>query len=85
MHHNYVRDENFNILTAQRNKGILTFTVETKEPLSVGDTINYIYGENKQCVVDKIVERRDAKAYPKGNGMWYKVECSGINTADIKK
>jgi hypothetical protein len=85
MHHNYVKDEKFNILTAKREKGFLTFTGETHDPIEVGDTINYPFGGDKMiCVVDKIIERRDSKSYPKGNGLFYTCECSGISFDDIK-
>jgi hypothetical protein len=79
MDHNYIRNDNFNILTARREKGHLIFTGETRESLEVGDVINYAFGGfNQYSIVDKIIERRDAKAYPKGNGMWYSCECSGM-------
>lgn len=78
MLHNFVKDDKFNILTARREKGFLIFTGETRNPLKVGDFINYPYGENFYCRVEKINERRDSKSYPKGNGLWYSCECSGI-------
>jgi hypothetical protein len=85
MNHNYVHDNNFNILTARREKGHLFFTGETKEPLEVGDVINYPFGGfNEFSRVDKIIERRDAKAYKKGNGYWYSCECSGIVVEPVK-
>ena len=85
MKHNYARDDNFNILTAKRNKGHLVFTGETKDPIEVGDTINYPFGGFKEiCIVDKIIERRDSRDYPKGNGMFYVCECSGIVVEESK-
>jgi hypothetical protein len=76
MNHNYVRDDRFNILTAERKKGHLFFSSESKDLLEVGDIVNYPFGGfGEACVVDKIIEHRDAKAYPEGNMMWYKYEC----------
>jgi hypothetical protein len=83
MTHNFMRNDNFNILTARREKGHLIFTGETREPLKIGDYINYPYGEEMYCLVDKIKERRDATAYPEGNSLFYCVECSGIRKADM--
>ena len=82
MTHNFVRNDNFNILTARREKGHLIFTGETREPLEVGDFINYTFADGFACRVDKVSEGRDAKAYPKGNGMWYQVECTGVPVAE---
>lgn len=79
MNHNYVHDDHFNILTAKREKGMLVFTGETRNPLEVGDTINYPFNEKQICAVDKIIERRDSKSYPKGNGLYYKCECMAID------
>ena len=77
-HHNYIRDDNFNILTARRDPKTfnLFFTGEAKNGIEINDTINYPYGGfNMICKVDKFLERRDAKAYPKGNGYYYECEC----------
>ena|ERR1035437_1634830 len=77
-HHNYIRDEEFNILTARRDPKTqkLTFTGEAKKGIEINDTINYAYGGfNIYCMVDKFIQRRDAKAYPKGNGFYYECEC----------
>jgi len=77
MEHNFMRDENFNILTAKREKGHLFFTGETKLGIQEGDLINYPFGGfNEICKVDRVIERRDSKSYPKGNGLWYSCECS---------
>lgn len=77
--HNYVRDENFNILTSRREKGKLFFTGEAKQGIDVGDTINYIFNNQGDiCEVEKVLERRDARAYPKGNGYYYEVQCKNI-------
>ncbi len=79
MEHKFVKNDNFNILTAKRSKGHLFFTGETRDPIEVGDTIDYPFGGfNEICIVDKIIERRDSKSYPKGNGLWYSCECSAF-------
>ena len=78
MIHNYVRNEDFNILTIRYNKkGIFEVAGETKEPLGVGDMINYIVGDKGDIIeVNKVTERRDSVDFPKGNGMFYRVSCS---------
>jgi hypothetical protein len=85
MNHNFARDEKFNILTAKREKGNLIFTGETREPLEVGDTINYPFNDKQICFVDKIIKRRDSKDYPGGNGLWYKCECTAIDPPPIEQ
>lgn len=85
--HNYVKDEYFNILTARREKGKLIFTGEAKKGIAEGDIINYFFNDQGDfSVVDKLTERRDAKAYPEGNNYYYEAVCSGIKlTDDIKQ
>jgi len=77
-HHNYIKDEDFNILTAHRDSKAnkLIFTGEAKKGIEIGDTINYAFGGfNIYCMIDKFKQRRDAKTYPKGNGFYYECEC----------
>ena len=80
MEHNYVRNSQFNMLTTRYVKnGIYHITGETKEPLEIGDTINYILNEKFDILqVDKILERSDSKDFPQGNGMFYSVNCKGV-------
>ena len=80
MDHNYVRDDNFNILTVKYDKkGIFTLTGETHNPLTVGDTVNYIVNDKFDILgVTKVIERRDSRDYPKGNGLFYKINCNVI-------
>lgn len=76
MDHNYVRNDNFNLLTIRYNKGIYHVTGETHEPLEVGDTINYIANEKYDVLgVSEILERRDSRDFPEGNGLFYSVNC----------
>jgi hypothetical protein len=77
-HHEYWHNDNFNILTARRDKKQnLIFTGEALQGIEVGDTINYPYGRiNVICQVAELTERRDAKAYPKGNGYYYEALCT---------
>lgn len=82
MDHNYVKDANFNILTIRRVKNEYDVTGETREPLEVDDTINYISGERTILGIKKIVERRDSRDFPKGNGMWYHVKCVPVPIPD---
>lgn len=77
-HHNFNRDAYFNILTTRRDPKTfnLFFTGEAKNGIEIGDTINYPFGGfNIICKVDNFLQRRDAKAYPKGNGYYYECEC----------
>ena len=86
MEHNFMRDENFNILTTKREKGHLFFTGEAKQGIQEGDLINYPFGGfNEICQVDRITEKRDSKSYPKGNGYWYSCECSAFVKEDAPK
>jgi hypothetical protein len=87
MDHNYVRNDNFNFLTLNYDKkGLFHVTGETKEPLDVGDTINYIVNEKFDILgVTKIKERRDSRDYPKGNGMFYSVECKLVPKPEVVK
>ena len=77
MDHNYVRNDDFNILTIRFNKGVFDVTGETRESIAIGDTINYFVGDKGDVIgVNKVLERRDSKDFPKGNGMFYRVQCS---------
>ena len=78
--HNYVKDDNFNILTIKAEKsGVFFVTGETNEGLEVGDTINYIVNEKFDCLgVDKILERRDSRSFPKGNNLHYECNCKVV-------
>lgn len=78
MNHNYVKDENFNILTINRVKDVYNLTGESKEPIKVNDTINYFASEKCILGITEIVERRDSKDYPKGNGMFYRIKCVAV-------
>jgi hypothetical protein len=77
MEHNYVRDDNFCILTIKHDKkGMFNVSGNSKLGINVGDTINYLVNENGDTLrVDKVVERRDDKSFPKGNNLWYRVLC----------
>jgi hypothetical protein len=77
MTHNFTQDPNFNILTLNVENGIFTLTGETRETLDIEDYVNYICNKEGWILkVNSIVERRDSKDYPKGNGMFYKIECT---------
>jgi hypothetical protein len=78
MEHNYVQNKDFNMLTTRYVKnGVFHVTGETKEPLAIGDTINYILNDQFDILkVDKILERRDSRDFPNGNGMFYSADCS---------
>jgi hypothetical protein len=80
MEHNYVRNDNFNILTMKYDKkGFFTLTGETKDPLEVGDTVNYLVNEQFDVLgVTKVLERRDSRDFPKGNGLFYKINCGVV-------
>jgi hypothetical protein len=80
MEHNYVHNDEFNMLTTRYTKnGVYHVTGETKEPLEVGDTINYILNDKFDILgVTKIVERRDNRDYPEGNGMFYSAYCKQV-------
>jgi hypothetical protein len=80
MEHNYVRNDNFNMLTTKYvKKGIFHVTGETKEPLEVGDTINYLVNEKFDLLgIEEILERRDSRDFPKGNGLFYSVNCKVV-------
>jgi hypothetical protein len=81
MDHNYVRSEDFNILTRKYDpkKGTFNLSGEVKVPFAVGDTINYIVNEEFDILsVTKITERRDSRDYPKGNGYFYRAVCGVI-------
>ena len=77
MNHNYVQNENFNILTMKVQDGIFILTGESKDAIEVNDTINHIVDKEGRILrIDKITERRDSKDYPSGNELFYKVECT---------
>ena len=80
MEHNYVRSNGFNILTINRSKkGVYSLTGETSEPLEIGDTVNYITNERYDILgVNLILERRDSRDFPKGNGLFYAIECTQV-------
>ncbi len=78
-HHNFIKDDYFNILTARRDPKTfnLFFTGEAKNGIEIGDTINYPFGGfNMICKVDNFLQRRDSKSFPKGNGYFYECECT---------
>jgi hypothetical protein len=80
MEHNYVRNENFNILTIKCVKGDNYFvTGETKDGISIGDTIDYIINERFDLLeVTDIKERRDSRSFPKGNNLHYECDCKVV-------
>jgi hypothetical protein len=63
MDHNYVRNDDFNILTVNHIKGgIVQLTGETREPLEADDYINFLIGDKGDILqVTNILERRDSK------------------------
>jgi hypothetical protein len=79
MDHNYVRDDDFCILTIKREKGNYLVTGNSKKGINVGDTINYIVSNKFDILgVNKVIEQRDDKSFPKGNNLWFKVICGVI-------
>ena len=87
MIHEYVRNDNFNFLTLNFDKkGVYHLTGETKEPLELGDVINfYVNPKFDVLEVTKIKERRDSRDFPKGNGLFYSVECKVVPKPDVSK
>jgi len=76
MEHNYVRDDNFNILTISydKKKGQFFLTGETRNGIEIGDSINYIINEQFDTLeVAEITQRRDSGSFPLGNNLHY--EC----------
>jgi hypothetical protein len=74
MTHNYTQNPDFNILTVKTDNGVFIFTGETRNPIAKGDYINYNVGDKGFIIiVTDVIERRDSKDYPEGNGMFYKV------------
>jgi hypothetical protein len=84
MEHNYVRNDNFNILTIKVDKDeTFILTGETNEGITIGDTINYIVNKKFGVLrVDDIVERRDNKDFPNGNNKFYKCICTIISKSN---
>jgi hypothetical protein len=75
MDHNYVRNDDFNILTITHLKGgVIQLTGESKEPIEADDYVNYLIGDKGNILqVTNIIERRDSRDYPKGNKLFYKI------------
>ena len=84
MDHNYVRNDDFCILTINRDKkGIFHVTGNVKGDISTGDTINYIVNEKYDILsVNKVLERRDDRSFPKGNNLFFSVDCIQIPRPD---
>lgn len=80
MDHNYVKNDEFNILTINLAKGgVFHVTGETREPLEVDDYINYLVGDKGNILqVTNLIQRRDSKDYPKGNGLFYKIHARAV-------
>ena len=73
MEHNIYNSETFNFLTMNQVKEGLQLTGETKEPIAIGDVVKGIPCDiTLEYKISKIIERRDSKDYPKGNGYFYK-------------
>jgi hypothetical protein len=77
MTHNYVQNNDFNILTVKLGKGgVFHVTGETKEPLMADDYINYPVGRDSDILmVTNIIKRRDSRDFPKGNKLFYEIHC----------
>ncbi len=77
MDHNYVRSDDFCILTINRDKkSVYRVTGNVSKDIAVGDTINYIVNEKQDILaVSKVIERRDDKSFPKGNNLFFSVDC----------
>jgi hypothetical protein len=85
MDHNYVRDENFCILTIRREKDNYHLTGNSKNGIKVGDTINYIVNDKLDILgVTKVLEIRDDKSFPKGNNLWFNAVCGIITNPNPK-
>ena len=76
MEHEYYHNENFNILTIKTEKDKWLISGESKEPIAIGDFINYKVGKTDVLGVNKVTERRDSRDFPKGNKLFYRVECT---------
>jgi len=74
MRHNTTQDPKFNYLTLTNEKGKIILEGETHEGIEVGDEI-VMEQLKTPIVVTQILERGDAKGFPKGNNLHYKVEC----------
>ena len=77
MDHNYVRSDDFCILTINRDKkSVYHVTGNVSNDIAIGDTINYNVGDKGDILgVSKVVERRDDRSFPKGNNLFFSVEC----------
>jgi len=73
MRYNTTQDPKFNYLTLTNEKGKIILEGET-HGIEVGDEI-VMEQLKTPIVVTQILERRDAKGFPKGNNLHYKVEC----------
>jgi hypothetical protein len=69
--------------------GRILISGETREPLEIGDTINFLVNERYDILeVCKVIERRDSRDYPAGNNYFYRAECIPVanpNPPVVKK
>jgi hypothetical protein len=73
MRHEVFQSEKFNFLTMTNTKEGLVLTGETKEGIELNDEVQNPNNGKQYLLVREIIERRDAKAYPKGNNFFYKI------------
>jgi len=86
MNHIFHQNKDFNVLTIKHEKKGIVVTGETKEPLCSGDTISYPVGnEGKILLIKEILERRDSRDFPEGNGLFYSVNCVPHMPEEVKK
>lgn len=69
-------NNDFNYLTEEWVKDGAILTGETSETLEVGDEIVCPSYPGNRLTVAEIIERRDSRDFPKGNGKFYKVKCT---------
>ena len=74
MKHIIAQSATFNCLTTKYDEGKVILTGETSEGIEKGDEIVHPSFKNP-IVVQEILERRDSRDFPKGNNMFYKIEC----------
>jgi len=75
MVHYLIQSPKFNFLTFETTKNGIILTGETMEGLDKEDEIQCPYSTSQFMPIKKIIERRDSRSYPTGNGYWYKVLC----------
>jgi len=73
MEHKVVQEEKFNYLKVEHTKDGMIVSGETKEGLDENDTVQNPCNTKQFLPIQKILERRDSRDYPKGNNYFYKI------------